>query len=143
MSDSASAALPRSGPPATGAGGRGGDEAACGGSGDAPGPFAPPRRDAGQVYEEALRLLAQAFRALEHQDLPRYGCCLGLVRGCLDTLCRRLDEEVETPLVRDLRGLYRYLAARVLEARVRHDPELLEESIRMLESLHEGWRNWR
>lgn len=91
------------------------------------------------LYDGAIGFLTRALDAVAQRDIR--GRHQGISRGLaiVNYLQNTLDREAGGEIARALDALYSYMRERLLEANVKQRGEPIEEVLRLLGTLREGW----
>ena len=92
------------------------------------------------LYEGAIKFLRQAVAEMQRQDDARKGQFILRATEIIDELDCSLDMESGGEIAQSLRSLYAFMRRHLCEANTRKDPQRIEDVIRLLEDLLEGWR---
>lgn len=92
-----------------------------------------------KLYEGALRFLRQAKRCHSEGDVAGRATAVGKTLAIVNELQQSLDLEKGGEIARNLDALYFYVTDRLLEANLRSTEQALEDSMGVLETLHEAW----
>lgn len=92
------------------------------------------------LYEGAINHLKKATLALEEKDLGKKGEHVSKAHAILNELLNTLDHEVGGKVAADLDGLYNFMIRQIIEGNVHNNPEPWKATIKLLETLLEGWR---
>ncbi len=91
------------------------------------------------LYEEAIRYLKEAAKALREGDAERKGERLVYGMEVISELLSSLDSS-QGEIAKNLRSLYTFMLQRLLLADAEGDAEKIEEVTGLLEDLRDGWR---
>lgn len=91
------------------------------------------------LYDGALRNLRQALSALESQDRAGFGNFLGKSHSIVAELLNNLNHEAGEEISRNLEKLYLFVIDRITESNLKMDSVGISESMRILQTLREGW----
>lgn len=91
------------------------------------------------LYDGAIRFSGQAREAMLVRDIQRRRVNINRAMDIVSELQNTLDMEAGGKLSRDLDALYSYVRDRMLEASIEQDIRPLDEAIRILGTLREGW----
>lgn len=100
---------------------------------------ANPHQLIGMLYQGALDNLQQAMGCIERMDFEGRGRHLGRVITILGGLQSFLDHEKGGEISKNLDSLYEYMTVRLYEASTNKTKEPVEEVIRLLKDVKEGW----
>jgi flagellar protein FliS len=104
---------------------------------------ADPIELVGILYEGAMEAVAQARRHLAEGRIAERSAAISKAVAILGELASSLNHQEGREISRRLAQLYDYLQGRLLEANFRQAAEPLEESLRLLRVLAEGWQGVR
>ncbi len=92
------------------------------------------------LYEGAISFLTKARACLGDGDIPSAASLINRAQDIIDELNASLNLEQGGDIAVNLRRLYLFMGDQLVRAKVKADPEPLEEVTRMLASLNEAWR---
>ena len=92
------------------------------------------------LYEGAIKFLRQATAGMQRQDHARKGQCILRAMDIINELDCSLDTESGGEIAQSLRSLYGFMRRHLCDANTQRDPQRIEDVIRLLEDLLEGWR---
>lgn len=102
---------------------------------------ADPHKLIQMLFDGALLALAQARMGIEKGDASmRSGSIHKAILIIEEGLVVSLDERAGAPLTGQLRSLYQYISARLLNVSLNGDRAALAESERLLTELRDAWR---
>jgi flagellar protein FliS len=91
------------------------------------------------LYDGALRFCAEARGAILRRDVAAKGKALSRVIGIVGELQGTLDLERGDEVATSLLRLYTFLTDRLMAASFSQSVEPLDEAVRVLTTLREGW----
>ncbi len=91
------------------------------------------------LYEGAIKFTSQAKEMMAQGDKAGKAERLTKVISIIDALHGSLDPEVAEEFVENLSKLYEYMTLQVTKANISDNSDILDEVIRLLNVLHEGW----
>jgi flagellar protein FliS len=91
------------------------------------------------LYDGALRFCGQAREALVQRDIPRRRQAVNRALDIVFELQNTLNMEEGGKLSQDLDALYSYVRDRLIDASIKQDVKPVDEAIRILTTLREGW----
>jgi flagellar protein FliS len=91
------------------------------------------------LYEGLLRFLEDARSAMERNDRARAGERIGKSHAILVHLLSTLDRSHAPELAENLDALYHFAMGRITEANLKQDSKLIEEAMRVIRPLLEGF----
>ncbi|NOT24493.1 MAG: flagellar export chaperone FliS [Acidobacteria bacterium] len=91
------------------------------------------------LYDGALRFCADARAAILRRDVPAKGKALSRVIAIVGELQATLDLERGGEVAHSLHQLYSFLTDRLLAASYNQHVEPLDDVVRVLTNLREGW----
>jgi len=100
-----------------------------------------PERLIIMLYEGAIRFLKRAKSSLRDNDLVEFAACMSKAGNIIDELDIALDLEVGGDVAANLRSLYDFLRRHLLRAQIKKNVQLIDEAIRILEDLNDGWKS--
>lgn len=100
---------------------------------------APPEQLILMLYDGAIRFARNGRRALESGDRQKAHHNLTRAQDVMSELIGSLDMEAGGELAANLYQLYRYIYQRLVQANVRKSVEPIDEAIRLVSELREGW----
>ncbi|MET0379794.1 MAG: flagellar export chaperone FliS [Spongiibacteraceae bacterium] len=100
---------------------------------------ASPHRLVQMLMAGCLQRIAEAKGALARNDTAARGLAIGKAIDIAAGLQSSLNNEVASPLPRQLDALYRYMQERLLIANVKGDSEILDEVAGLMRTIKEGW----
>jgi flagellar secretion chaperone FliS len=92
------------------------------------------------LYDGAIRFGREAAEAMRAGDLARKGERISRVLAILGELGATLRHDGAPDLCARLEGLYDYMQRRLVHANQMLDAAAVEEVVRLLETLRDGWR---
>jgi len=92
------------------------------------------------LYEGAIRFLKQASAALKDKDYAEKGNYINKAIAVIQELNISLDMEGGGEIAMNLRRLYLFMVRYLTEANMNRDPGRIQDVIRLLEDLNEGWK---
>jgi flagellar protein FliS len=100
---------------------------------------ANPHQLIGMLYQGALDNLQQALGCIDRNDYEGRGRHLGRVITILGGLQGFLDHEKGGDISQNLDSLYEYMSVRLYDASRDHAKQPVEEVIKLLREVKEGW----
>jgi flagellar protein FliS len=91
------------------------------------------------LYDGALRFTNEAREAILRRDIRTRQRSLSRALDIVSELQSTLDMESGGALAAELDRLYRYVHERLTDASVRQDAKPLDDALRVLTTLREGW----
>ena len=104
---------------------------------------ADPHQLTGMLLDGALERIAQACGHIRHGDVAGKGACISRAVAIVGQLRADLDHEAGGELSRRLESLYEYVTRRLLHAQLHDDVAALEECVRLLTPVRDGWAGIR
>ncbi|MFP4107005.1 MAG: flagellar export chaperone FliS [Phycisphaerae bacterium] len=92
------------------------------------------------LYEGAVKFLRQSIQALEAGDLGEKGKFINKAIAIIEELNYCLDMEAGGEIASNLRALYLFMIKHLDQANIKRDPKMVQEVIKILEDLNEGWK---
>lgn len=100
---------------------------------------ASPHRLIQMLMEGGLSRMAQARGAMERGETAQKGVLIGKSIAIVSGLRESLDHQKGGALAANLESLYEYMIARLTEANLSNEPEILEEVSGLLRNVKQGW----
>lgn len=91
------------------------------------------------MYEGAIRFTKMAIKATEDKNVPERCNAIGRVYDIVMELNNTLDHKVGGEIALHLEQLYMYITDQLTQANLKGDVEPLKNSLKILETLYEGW----
>jgi flagellar protein FliS len=91
------------------------------------------------LYQGTIDFLNQAKTALGQRDVAEKGRCISRALAIISELLSSLNFEVGGEVARNLESLYLFMIDQVTTANIHNDPKPLEDTIKLLGTLKEGW----
>jgi len=95
------------------------------------------------LFDAAIDRIAQACSHIRHGDVAGKGRCVSRAVAIVNQLRLSLDHDAGGELSRRLDALYDYVTRRLLHGQLHGDTQALEECIRLLSPLRDGWHGIR
>lgn len=103
-------------------------------------PEANPHRLVLMLFDGAIASAVDARIRLAGGDIPARGHAISRAISIVEGLRASLDQEKGGEIAARLDALYQYICNRLLIANLRADSEALEEVVRLLTELQDGWK---
>lgn len=100
---------------------------------------ADPHRLVQMLFEGALMRLSRAKLFMEQEDYEAKNAALGRVVEIIGTLQEALDADKGGQVATQLDQLYDYMLRRLLIANKDNSPEVVDEVIKLLAEIKQGW----
>jgi flagellar protein FliS len=100
---------------------------------------ASPHRLVQMLMAGCLQRIAEAKGAVARDDRAARGIAIGKAMDILTGLQASLNNEVASPLPKQLDALYQYMQERLLLANVKGESEALDEVAGLMRTIKEGW----
>ncbi len=91
------------------------------------------------LYQAAIKHCKKAIQAIDDKDLAMKGESIGKLQDIVIELSNSLDFEVGGDVARELASLYDYIMYSTTQANIKIDKAPLESSLKILNTLYEGW----
>ncbi len=101
---------------------------------------ADPHRMIAMLYDGALQAVARARVALAKRDISARGAAITQAIRIVDEGLKASLDPRGGEIAANLRNLYVYMTKRLLEANLHADDEALQEVVRLLDTLRDGWK---
>lgn len=92
------------------------------------------------LYDGAIKFLRKALEAMERGDDAEKGRMIVKAMAVVDELDSSLNMEAGGEIAANLRALYDFMHRHLFEANVQRDARKIEQVVKLLEELNEGWR---
>jgi len=92
------------------------------------------------LYEGAIKFLRLARKELDAGNYAAKGEYINKALAILNELDSCLDMEAGGKVAQNLRSLYQFMIRHLSEANIRRDGQKIQEVIKCLEELNEGWK---
>lgn len=92
------------------------------------------------LYEGAIKFLKKAIIAAEQKQIAERGMNIGRAYDIVLELNNTLDHKVGGEIARNLEQLYMFITEQLTKANITGDPQYLRNSLKILETLYEGWQ---
>ena len=101
---------------------------------------ADPHQLIAMLLDGAIERITQARGHIRHGDVPAKGAALSKAVAIVGELRASLDHEAGGVLAQRLDSLYEYVTRRLLYAQLNNDTAALDESVRLLTPIRDGWQ---
>ncbi len=101
--------------------------------------YADPHSLITQMFDGALKHIAQAKGSIERKDIANKGIHIGHAVAIIGSLEGCLDHEKGGDLSRNLSDLYEYMNLRLAEANINNDLAKLDEVTRLILEIKGAW----
>src|SRR5262249_18467150 len=91
------------------------------------------------LYQGTIAFLSQAKAAIARGDMAEKGRCITRALAIISELLTSLNFEVGGEVARNLESLYLFMIDHITNANLVNDPKPLDETMRLLATLQEGW----
>ena len=91
------------------------------------------------MYEGAIRYTKKAILAVENKDIAARGMNIGHAYDIVMELNNTLDHEIGGEVAVNLEQLYMFITDQLIKANIKPDKEKLENVLKILETLYDGW----
>jgi flagellar protein FliS len=91
------------------------------------------------LYDGALRFCTEARDAITHKDVAKRGRAISRAMAIVSELHCTLDMEAGGEVAQSLDKLYGFVRDRLIDASIRQDARSIDEAMRVLTTLREGW----
>ena len=92
------------------------------------------------LYDGTIRFLGEARDAMKAGERARSGEKIDRAFAILSELLSTLRPEVAPELCEQLSGVYRFCMDQITQANLKQEPKLLDDCIRVLEPIRDGYR---
>ena len=91
------------------------------------------------MYEGAIRYVKRAMKAIDENNIAERGMNIGFAYDVIMELNNTLDHEVGGEVSKNLEQLYMFLTDQLIKANIKADKDKLEDVLKILETLYDGW----
>jgi flagellar secretion chaperone FliS len=91
------------------------------------------------MYEGAIKFIKKAIVAAEEKKIADRGMNIGRAYDIILELNNTLDHKIGGEIAKNLEQLYMFITEQLTKANITGDPEHLRSSLKILETLYEGW----
>lgn len=91
------------------------------------------------MYEGAIKFTKRAIKAIEDKKIPERCENIGRAYDIVMELNNTLDHKVGGPVAAQLEQLYMFITEQYTKANLTGTAEPLQSSLKILETLYEGW----
>ena len=92
------------------------------------------------LHDGAIKFLKLAMRGLDQQDMETKNLYIQKALAIIDELNNVLDMEAGGEVAVNLRQLYIFMNRHLTMANIKKDPQKIDEVIKLLEELNQGWK---
>ena len=92
------------------------------------------------LYDGAIKFLKLAINELNNGNMSEKGRYITKAMAIIDELNIVLDMETGGEVAVNLRKLYMFMNRHLTSANIKKDPEMIQEVIRLLDELNQGWK---
>jgi flagellar secretion chaperone FliS len=92
------------------------------------------------LFEGAINFLKRARERMDANDLAGKGLYIGKATAIVGELTSSLNLEQGGEIARNLRRLYEFVLDRLLKANMKNDATSLDEAMKVLGTLRDGWK---
>lgn len=97
----------------------------------------------GMLLDGAIERVVQARGCMVHGDVAAKGSNVTRALAIVGELRNSLDHKADRELSQRLDSLYEYVSRRLLFAQLNNDPAALDEVVRLLTPIRDGWEGIR
>jgi len=91
------------------------------------------------LYEGSIKFVKRAIKACEDKNIAERGLNIGRACDIVMELNNTLDHKVGGELSANLEKLYVFITDQLTKANITGDPKYLQDALKILETLNEGW----
>lgn len=91
------------------------------------------------LYEAAMKFCKKGIEAIENKEIAKKGEYIGKLQDIIMELNNSLDHKVGGKVADELASLYDYVFYSSTQANINMDAGPLKESLKVLNTLYEGW----
>jgi flagellar protein FliS len=92
------------------------------------------------MYEGAIKFVKLAIVAIEQKNIADRGLNIGRAYDVILELNNTLDHKVGGEISKNLEQLYMFMTEQLTKANIQGKAEYLQNVLRILETLYEGWQ---
>jgi len=92
------------------------------------------------LYDGAIKFLRQAIIEIKAKNIEAKSRFLGKAEDIINELNTVLDMEAGGEIAVNLRALYMFMIRTIHEANIKNDTGKIEDVIKLLEELNQGWK---
>jgi len=92
------------------------------------------------LYDGAIKFLKLALKELDAGNMDAKGLYINKAMDIINELNTVLDMEAGGDIAINLRRLYIFMTSHLNAANIKKDPEKIDEVIKLLEELNQGWK---
>lgn len=92
------------------------------------------------LYDGAIKFMRLAIKELEANNFEAKGRYIAKAQDIINELNAVLDIEAGGEVASNLRKLYCFMNRRLAEANTKHDPQMIQEVITLMEELNQSWK---
>jgi flagellar secretion chaperone FliS len=100
---------------------------------------APPERLVVMLYDGAHRFLFQAAHAMRSGDISQTNNRMQRAEAIISELRSTLNHEKGGEIANRLEGIYAFCQRHLMEARLKRDPQRIEQVMKLLGELRDAW----
>lgn len=91
------------------------------------------------MYEGAIKFTKKAIIAAEQKQIAERGTNIGRAYDIVLELNNTLDHRVGGEISKNLEQLYMFITEQLTKANITGDPQYLQNCLKILETLYDGW----
>ena len=92
------------------------------------------------LHDGAIKFLKLAIKGLDGDDMETKGLYINKALAIIDELNQVLDMEAGGEIAVNLRQLYMFMIRHLNAANIQKDPKKIEQVVKLLEELNQGWK---
>ncbi len=92
------------------------------------------------LYEGAIKFLRQAVVNIQAADFQAKGRNIRKAQDIILELNTVLDMDNGGEIASNLRSLYNFMNRHLTQANIKNDPDMIQDVIRILETLNQSWK---
>ena len=92
------------------------------------------------MYEGAIKYIKKAIIACDQKDIAERGFNIGKAFDVVNELNNTLDHNVGGEVAKNLEQLYMFVTDQLTQANIKGDKKPLENALKILEVLFDGWK---
>ena len=92
------------------------------------------------LYEGCIKYCKLAIEATKIGNRADKGVYILKVQDIINELSVTLDHSINSEISKELERLYNFMIDQITQANLNNDPKPLEATLKLLETLYDGWR---
>ena len=92
------------------------------------------------LYDGAIKFMRLAIKEMEMDNYESKGRYINKAQDLINELNAVLDMDAGGEIATNLRKLYCFMSNRLSQANVKHEPQMINDCIKLMEELNQGWK---